>query len=342
MIGIGVIGYGYWGPNLARCANDAGGTFLAAVADAAPAALAKARKRYPQIAAFENWRDLVADPRVDAVAIATPVRSHFEIAHAALSAGKHVFVEKPMTRTSREAAILIEEAGRRGLVLMVDHTFVYTPAVQKIHHLIEEGTVGDLFYYDSTRINLGLFQHDVNVIWDLAVHDLAILDFILGKSPDAISATGSCHVPGKPENTAHITLYYDHGTMGHLNVNWLAPVKVRQTLIGGSKRMIVWDDLQPSEKIKVYDRGVKVAASTEAIHEMLISYRTGDIWSPQLSTKEALLTEVEHFADCINGRAQPLTSGLSGLRVVEMLEISSQSLLQQGHPIELSPFKRAS
>jgi predicted dehydrogenase len=342
MIGIGVIGYGYWGPNLARCANDADETYLAAIADSSAEALAKANKRYPQVPGFQNWRDLINDPSVDAVAIATPVRAHFDIALAALTAGKHVLVEKPMTRTSREAAILMEEAARRGLVLMVDHTFVFTPAVQKIHELMQQKVVGDVYYYDSTRINLGLFQHDVNVIWDLAVHDLAILDFILEAPPAAISATGSRHVPGKPENTAHITLYYDSGTMGHLSVNWLAPVKLRQTLIGGSNRMIVWDDLQPSEKIKIYDCGVKLAGSTEAIHEMLVSYRSGDIWSPKLSTREALSTEIEHFASCINNQTVPVTSGASGLRVVEMLEIASQSLAQQGHPIELSPLKRAS
>jgi predicted dehydrogenase len=342
MIGIGVVGYGYWGPNLARCANDADETFLAAIADTSMDALAKAHKRYPQVQGFQNWRDLISNPVVDAVAIATPVHSHFEIALAALKAGKHVLVEKPMTKTSWEAAILIEEAARRDLTLMVDHTFVYTPAVRKIHDLIEQGIVGDLYYYDSTRINLGLIQHDVNVIWDLAVHDLAILDFILEAKPAVISATGSRHVPGKPENTAHITLYYDSGTMAHLNVNWLAPVKVRQTLVGGSNRMIVWDDLEPSEKIKVYDRGVKVAASPETFHDMLISYRTGDIWSPQLSTKEALSAEIEQFAACISDRTQPITSGAAGLRVVEMLEIASQSLAQHGHPVELSPLARAS
>lgn len=342
MIGIGVIGYGYWGPNIARCANDADETFLAAVADASMEALAKAHKRYPQVPGFQNWHDLVDNPAVDAVVIATPVRFHFEMALAALKAGKHVLVEKPMTQTSREAAILVEEAARRSLTLMVDHTFVYTPAVQKIHDLIEQRIVGDIYYYDSTRVNLGLIQHDVNVIWDLAVHDLAILDFILDAAPVAISATGSRHVPGKPENTAHITVYYNNGTMAHLNVNWLAPVKVRQTLIGGSNRMIVWDDLDPSEKIKVYDRGVKVASSPEAIHDMLISYRSGDIWSPQLSTTEALSTEIEHFAACIKNRTVPITAGDVGLRVVKMLEVTSQSLAQQGHPFELSPLKKAS
>jgi predicted dehydrogenase len=342
MIGIGVIGYGYWGPNIARCANDSDETFLAAVADISTDALAKAHKRYPQVPCFAHWHDLVNNPVVDAVAIATPVRFHFEIALAALKAGKHVFVEKPMTQTSREAAILVDEAARRNLTLMVDHTFVYTAAVQKIHELIEQRTVGDIYYYDSTRVNLGLIQHDVNVIWDLAVHDLAILDFILDAGPIAISATGSRHVPGKPENTAHITLYYNNGTMAHLNVNWLAPVKVRQTLIGGSNRMIVWDDLAPSEKIKVYDRGVKVAASPEAIHDMLISYRSGDIWSPQLSTAEALSTEILHFAACISNGTEPITSGAVGLRVVTMLEVTSQSLAQQGHPFELAPLKWAS
>ncbi len=341
-IGLGLVGYGYWGPNIARVGAEAEGMRLAAVADGSAAARARAGKRFPGIALHEDWRDLVADPSVDAVAIATPVATHFDVALAALKAGKHVLVEKPMTRSSAEAAILIEEAARRRLVLMVDHTFVFTPAVRKIRDLMSDGVLGEVFYYDSTRINLGLFQTDVNVVWDLAVHDLAILDFLMGGGPASISATGARHVAGRPENTAHIALYFPRGTIAHLNVNWLAPVKIRRTLIGGSRRMVVWDDLEPSEKIKVYDRGVTVAADADRIRDILVSYRSGDMWAPQLSTREALLTAVEHFAACIAGGAAPLTGGESGLRVVEMLEAASRSLAERGRPVEFETVRRAS
>lgn len=291
---------------------------------------------------------MVVDKTVDAIVIATPTRFHFEIALAALQAGKHVLVEKPMASSSYEANILIEEAHKRGLVLMVDHTFVYTTAVQKIRELIRSGEVGDIYYYDSTRINLGLFQPDVNVIWDLAVHDLAILDYTLDARPIAVSATGAGHIQGSPENMAHITLYLEGGATAHLNVNWLAPVKVRRTLIGGSRRMIVYDDVEPSEKVKVYDRGVYHGAETdirgksEDLHRMLLNYRMGDIWTPQLPIKEALLTEMEHFLECIESRAEPITSGATGLRVVSMLEGATQSLRRRGHPIELADLKKAS
>ena len=342
MISIGLIGYGYWGPNLARNTADANGTQLVAIADKSSAALARAQKRHPNARLHSDWEALIADPAVDAVLIATPVSSHFELALAALKARKHVLVEKPMTSTSREARILINEAKQRNLVLMVDHTFVYTPAVRKIHELIGDGSLGDLYYYDSTRVNLGLFQSDVNVIWDLAVHDFSILEFLMDQKPVAVSASGVGHIKGNPENIAHVTLFYETGSVAHLNVNWLAPVKVRQTLIGGSKRMIIYDDLEPSEKIKVYDRGVNVDGIAPNPQQLRVSYRVGDMWAPQLSTREALLTEIEHFADCIlNGRT-PITSGESGLGVVETLEAAMLSLRQRGAPIELAPIRRAS
>jgi predicted dehydrogenase len=342
MLRFGLVGYGYWGPNLARCIGETDGAELAAIVDASPKALERAQKRYPAAARYADWRDLIADPRIDAVAIATPVATHFEIALAALSAGKHVLVEKPITTTAKEAGLLIAEATRRDLVLMVDHTFCYTPAVRKIRDLIAANEIGDLFYYDSTRINLGLFQRDVNVIWDLAVHDLAILDFLLDEQPLTVSASGAGHIAGKPENMAYLSLFYPSGAVAHLNVNWLAPVKVRQTLIGGSKKMIVYDDLEPSEKIKVYDRGVTLGAGSDELNKLLISYRTGDMWAPQLSVKEALLTELEHFVECARNRTQPLTSGTSGLRVVETLEAAMQSLVRRGQPIEITPVRRAS
>lgn len=342
MIRIGLVGFGYWGPNLARNAAETDGAELAAIADFSAAALARAKKRHPAAKLHEDWRTLVADPAIDAVLVATPVSSHFEIGLAALKAGKHVLIEKPMTTTTAEAEILIEEAARRKRVLMVDHTFVYTPAVRKIHELIANGSVGDLYYYDSTRINLGLFQRDVNVIWDLAVHDLSILDFIVDEKPSAITAIGAGHIQGSPENIARITVFYPSGAVANVNVNWLAPVKVRQTLIGGSRKMIVYDDLETSEKVKVYDRGVQLTSNPDEVHNLRVSYRMGDMWAPQLSVKEALLTELEHFIDCIAKGTQPMTGGASGLGVVTMLEGAMQSLRKRGMPVELGPVRRAS
>ena len=319
------------------------------IADAAAEACARAQSRHPAAQVGRDWHALVADPQVDAVIVATPTGLHFEMALAALRAGKHVLVEKPMAASVRDAEILVEEAERRRLVLMVDHTFVYTGAVQKIRDLIVTGVVGDVFYYDSTRVNLGLFQSDVNVLWDLAVHDLAILDFALGARPLAVSATGTGHFQGAAENMAHITLYLDGGVTAHLNVNWLAPVKIRRTLIGGNRRMIIYDDLEPSEKVKVYDCGVEFraspgprAASDAVINRLKPHYRMGDVWIPHLPIKEALLVEMEHFAQCIATGAAPLTSGACGLRVVSMLEGASQSLRRRGHPIDLSDLRQAS
>jgi predicted dehydrogenase len=342
MINIAVIGYGYWGPNLARCVAETESCNLAAIVDMSPAALSRAGKRHPSAKLSQDWREVVDDPAIDAVMIATPVDGHYEIGLTALNAGKHVFVEKPMTSRSQEAWTLVELAARRSLVLMVDHTFVYTPAVQKVRDLIVDGSIGRLYYYHSTRINLGLFQRDVNVIWDLAVHDLAILDFLLDTRAVAVSASGAGHIEGAPENMAHIALFYPDGVVAHLNVNWLAPVKIRQILIGGSRRMIVYDDLEPSEKVKVYDRGVNLSTTAEEVNKLRVSYRVGDMWAPHLSVKEALLTEVEHFAACIVGGKTPTTSGLNGLRVVQMLESAVQSLSKRGHPVEIVPRRWAS
>jgi predicted dehydrogenase len=336
MLSIGVIGYGYWGPNLARNASEVPGARLHAVADRSAAALARASARHPGIEVYTDAEELIADKRIDAVLIATPVSTHFSLAMAALSAGKHVLIEKPMTASSREARALIELADRRRLVLMVDHTFVYTPAVRKIRELTSNGALGDIYYYDSTRINLGLFQSDVNVIWDLAVHDLGILDFLFGESPHTISASGVGHIEGRPENIAHVTMFYRSGTVANVNVNWLAPVKVRQTLIGGSKKMIVYDDLQPSEKIKVYDRGVDIRGVPEMdARSLRIEYRMGDMWAPQLSVREAILTGLEHFLECIEKGERPCTAGDSGLRVVQLLEAAMQSIGKRGAPVEV-------
>jgi predicted dehydrogenase len=283
--------------------------------------------------------ELLANPSVDAVAIATPVSTHFDLGMQALRAGKHVLLEKPMTTTSAESVALIEEAERRGLVLMVDHTFVYTGAVRKIRDLVGSGKIGELYYYDSARVNLGLFQHDVDVIWDLAVHDLSIMDYVLNTHPSAMAATGMSHVAGKPENIAYITAFFEKNLIAHINVNWLSPVKVRRTLIGGSKQMIVYDDMEPSEKVKIYDKGITVTNGQESVYKMLIGYRTGDMYAPQLDMGEALRVEAQHFAECIENGKAPLTDGYAGLRVVRMLEAATQSMKKQGQLVELQKEK---
>jgi predicted dehydrogenase len=336
MIGVGVIGYGYWGPNLVRNFADSPGASLICVSDLRAERLAEAHRRYPSARVCEHYSDLLDDPAVDAVAIATPVSSHFELAMRTLKSDKHVLVEKPLASNSAQASQLIEEAARRNLVLMVDHTFVYTGAVRKIREMVSDGVLGDIYYYDSVRVNLGLFQHDVNVIWDLAVHDLAILDFVLAAKPVALSATGISHLPGQPENVAYITLFFDDNKIGHLHVNWLAPVKVRRTLIGGSEKMIVYDDLEPSEKVKVYDKGVVVSPGREEVYELLVSYRSGDMWAPKLDQTEGLQREARHFIDCIAKGAAPETDGHAGLRIVRMLEGAEKSMRARGQLVELA------
>ncbi|MBW4686029.1 MAG: Gfo/Idh/MocA family oxidoreductase [Komarekiella atlantica HA4396-MV6] len=335
-INIGVIGYGYWGPNLVRNFSEIPGAQVTTVSDFKPELLTKVQARYPKISVTTDCRDVFKDPKIDAVAIATPVSTHFDLALAALQAGKHVLVEKPMTTTSEQAMRLIEEAEKRNLVLMVDHTFVYTGAVRKMHDLIATNTLGNVYYYDSVRVNLGLFQHDVNVIWDLAVHDLAIMNYVLPSQPYAVSATGISHIPGEPENIAYLTLFFENNLIAHLHVNWLAPVKVRRTLIGGSQRMIVYDDLEPSEKVKIYDKGITINGNSESVYQMMIGYRTGDMWSPKLDMTEALRTEGLHFINCIQQSDRPITDGKVGLDVVRILEAASQSLKKQGRLIELN------
>ena len=336
MINVGVIGYGYWGPNLVRNFVETAGARVGFVSETRSERLAQVTLRYPSTKVSTDYRDLIADTDVDAVAIATPVFSHFDLAMSALRAGKHVLVEKPMTATSEQSQLLIDEAERRGLVLMVDHTFVYTNAVAKIRELVDAGDLGDIYYFDSVRINLGLFQHDVNVLWDLAVHDLSIMDFVLARSPVAVSATGLSHVPGTPENIAYMTMFFEGRLIAHVHVNWLAPVKVRRTLLGGSRRMIVFDDLEASEKIKVYDRGISVNPSPENVYQMMVGYRAGDMWAPQLGIAEALHTEAKHFIECIDKRATPRSDGHAGLRVVRLLEAATQSMARQGRPIPIA------
>jgi predicted dehydrogenase len=335
MIKIGVIGYGYWGPNLVRNFMESPRSTVLTVSDLRPERLAQLQTRYPSIKTVCNSQQLLDDPTIDAIAIATPVSTHFELGMAALRANKHILVEKPLAANSEQALRLIDEAARRKRVLLVDHTFVYTAAVRKIRELIVSNALGDIYYYDAVRINLGLFQHDVNVIWDLAIHDLSIMDYVLPSRALAVSATGISHIPGQPENVAYITLFFANPQIAHVHVNWLTPVKVRHTLIGGSEKMILYDDLEPSEKVKVYDKGVTVSQSAEAVYEMLVSYRSGDMWAPRLDATEALQTEALHFADCIENNTQPETDGHAGLRLVRIVEAAEHSLRARGQLVEI-------
>ena len=336
MITVGVIGCGYWGPNLIRNFADQSGARVGFVSDLRPERLDGIAHRYPTVRLSTNARELIADPGVDAVVIATPVQTHFDLALAALEAGKHVLVEKPLTSSSEQALRLIDEAERRNRVLMVDHTFVYTGAVRKMRELVAQGDLGTVYYYDSVRVNLGLFQHYVNVLWDLAVHDLSIMDYVLAREPTGVSATGLAHVAGEPENIAYMTMFFDDRLIAHVHVNWLAPVKVRRALLGGSRRMVVFDDLEASDKIKVYDRGISLDPSTDSVYQMLVGYRTGDMWAPQIPSREALSTEAAHFLECVEQGTRPVTDGLAGLRVVRLLEAATQSMAGQGTLVELT------
>ena len=339
-LGIGVIGCGYWGPNLLRNFHESRDTRLIGVADLNPDRLTWAQSQYPHIVTTTVIGELIDNPAVDAIAIATPVQTHFELALRALKAGKHVLVEKPLCHRADLARQLIDEAARRHLTLMVDHTFIYTPAVRKIRELIDTGALGEIHYYDSARINLGLVQADVNVLWDLAVHDLSIIQFLFPETPQAVSATGMRHIAGRPETIAYLTLHYASGLIAHCHVNWLSPVKVRRTLIGGSRKMIVYDDVEPTEKLRIYDCGVNVATAAgatrgQADYRLMIDYRKGDIWIPHLEGKEALRAEVEHFVDCIRHERAPLSGGPEGLQLIRTLEAATQSLFLKSQPIPL-------
>ena len=333
-IRVGVIGYGYWGPNLVRNFAEVPGAQVCAVSDMRAERLSQASARYPSIQTTTDCHTLIADPAIDAVVIMTPVSTHYELALEALQAGKHVLVAKPIATSTEEAARLVDEAAKRKRVLMVDHTFIYTGAIRCIKSLVDRGDLGRLYYYDSVRVNLGLVQHDVNVLWDLAVHDLSIMDYVLGEQPRAVAATGASHIPGHPVNMAYLTCLFDYDLLAHHHVNWLAPVKVRRTLIGGDLQMIVYDDLEPSEKVKVYDKGITLNRP-ERVYESLVGYRTGDMWAPRISLTEGLQVEARHFLDCIRTGRRPLSDGESGLRVVSILEAATRSLARRGQPVEL-------
>ena len=333
MIRFGVIGYGYWGPNIVRNLHGLDSTRVTMVSDKSPAALARVRKAYPEIQAIADPMAIVRSPDIDAVAVITPVWTHYELAKAALENGKHVFVEKPFTSSTAQAEELIEIAARKKLMIMVDHTFLFTGAVNKIKELIDSGVLGDLYYYDSLRVNLGLFQHDVSVLWDLAPHDLSIMDHLITREPEAIVATGEKHLNGV-EDVAYITIYFPDSIIAHINVNWLSPVKMRTTLVGGQKKMLVWNDLVADEKVRVYDKGVDIT-SGEGLRDILVSYRTGDMWAPQVQQVEALRVELDYFAKCLAGGKTPFNDGMAGLRIVRMLEAAERSIRKRGELVRL-------
>jgi len=333
VVSVGVIGYGYWGPNIVRTLHALNNCEVAAICDRSPAALERARRAYPAVSLSTDFADVLTSPTIDAVAVITPVWTHFELAKAALENGKHVFVEKPFTSTTQQAEELIELADRRNLKIMVDHTFLFSGAVTKIRELVDAGTLGRLYYFDSTRVNLGLFQHDVNVVWDLAPHDLSIMDHIICEKPQAVVTTGGKHLNGHAD-VAFITVYFPGNLIAHLNVNWLSPVKMRTTLIGGEHKMLVWNDLEPDEKIKVYDKGVKIT-NGQSVYHLVVSYRSGDVWAPKVEQAEALTVELGYFIDCILNDRAPFNNGVAGLRVVRLLEAADQSLQERGKIVAL-------
>lgn len=335
MINVGVIGVGYWGPNIIRNMIANKRLNVRVCSDLKQARLDHISSFYPSLKTTTDYKDIVNDTSIDAVAICTPVFSHHEIAKAALQAGKHILIEKPMTSTSAQAEELLNLAEKKKVSILVDHTFLFTGAVRKIKEIINDGELGDLYYFDSVRVNLGLFQHDINVVWDLAPHDISIMDHVIGRKAESIVATGSDHLGNGLEDVAYVTVYYPDNIIAHIHVNWLSPVKVRQTLIGGTKKMIVWDDNSPSEKIKVYDKGIEVVQTTDQIYDTLIQYRTGDMYCPKIPQTEALALEMDHFADCIEKGTRPVSDGHAGLRVVQILESSEKSIKNRGMEIKL-------
>jgi predicted dehydrogenase len=333
MLKIGVIGYGYWGPNIVRNFFACPECKVVAVCDKRQDSLDRVASLYPGVETIIESDALLTSPDIDAVAVVTPVSTHFEFAKKALENGKHVFVEKPFTATVAEAEELVELGDRKNLRIMVDHTFLFTGAVRKMKDLIDAGELGSIYYYDSTRVNLGLFQHDANVIWDLGPHDLSIMDYLIPATPEAVVATGANHFNGY-EDMAYLTIYFPQNVIAHINVNWLSPVKIRTTLIGGEKKMLVWNDLEPDEKIKIYDKGVEVT-TRDGVYDLLVSYRSGDMVAPKVEPTEALKLETEYFVECVLKGEDPFNDGKSGLRVVQMLEAADTSLKHRGKLVEL-------
>lgn len=328
-----IIGLGYWGPNLIR-------NFMANKEIKQVYGCDKNRERlefistkFPGMKLCESEEKILANKEIDIAVISTPVDTHFSLAKKALEEGKHIWVEKPFTATSKEAEELIKIAAERNLKIFVDHTFIYTGSVRKIKELIDKGELGEIIYFDSVRVNLGLFQHDVNVIWDLAPHDLSIMDYLIGKKVVAVSGNGIANYY-EHENIAHIAVYFEDNCFAHFHVNWTSPVKIRRMLIGGKKKMLVFDDMENFEKVKVYDSGIEMKTQ-ESIHEALVQYRIGDMYSPKVNQTEALSLGVSEFISAIKENRKPLTSGEDGLKVVKILEAAEKSIKHKGQLVEL-------
>ncbi|MGD9489719.1 MAG: Gfo/Idh/MocA family protein [Calditrichaceae bacterium] len=335
MIHVGVIGVGYWGPNIIRNFHANRRSQIDVCCDFRDERLNFIKTTYPFLHTTKDYKEVINDPKIDLVAICTPVFSHYELAKAVLESGKHVLIEKPMTSNTKQAEHLIEIAAKKGLHIFVDHTFVYTGAVRKIKDLINSGELGELYYFDSVRVNLGLLQHDVNVLWDLAPHDISIMNHLLDKKPQAIVATGADHFGKGFEDVAYLTVYFPDNLIAHIHTNWLSPVKIRHTLIAGSKKMVVWDDNKPSEKVLVYDKGVDVVHSDDQVYDMLVQYRTGDMYCPKIDSTEALASEVNQIIDCLEENRNGFADGQAGLRVVEILEAAQKSIKNMGKEISI-------
>jgi predicted dehydrogenase len=339
VIELAIVGYGYWGPNLARNFRSVPECRVAAICDRSSARLEAAARANPGSQLTDSFDSVLQRPDIHAVAIATPASTHYELARRAMQAGKDVLVEKPMTTTVAEAESLVQIARQTGRILAVDHTFLYTDAVRKIKHLVDDGTLGELLYIDSVRTNLGLFHPDHNVIFDLAPHEISIMLHLVERDPASVQAHGVCHTNNGIENLAYIHLEFDDGFIAHFHLNWLAPVKIRQMIIAGDKQMIVYDDIERSEKVKVYNKGIAIgpADGVNAMYKAAINYRSGDMIAPHLENHEALAVEAAHFVDCVRRRKQPLVTGEDGLRVVRILEAAQQSLKNHGQRVDIQP-----
>jgi len=332
---VAVVGCGYWGQNLLRNFCELEEVEVLIACDADPRSLARSGRRYPTLEVTKNYKDVLADPRVEGVVLATPVSTHYPFAYQALQAGKHVLVEKPLAQSSRQVQDLIQLAERMGKTLMVDHTFLYTSAVRRMKALVDSGEIGDLLYFDSIRISLGLVQSDINVLWDLGPHDLSIMDFLCQREPVSISATGVKHLETPYQDIAYVTVQFEGNLIAHFHLNWLSPVKVRRTLVGGSKKMIVYDDMENSEKIRIYDKGITQNHDPERRERMLTGYRNGDMLAPNLEGTEALRLMAREFVNSIAENRAPLTDGHAGLRIVRLLEAAQVSMEQNGKIVYL-------
>ncbi len=332
---VGVAGCGYWGPNLLRNLSNLPGAEVVVACDLDESRLAHMKELYPQVETTTDFDQMVGDPDIDAVVVATPVRFHYDLAKKSLEAGKHTLIEKPMAASVAECAELNALASQNGLTLMVGHTFVYTPVVGKIKEIIASGELGDIFYISSRRLNLGLFQKDINVAWDLAPHDISIILYLWEKRPIAVNCQGKAHLAPGIEDVTNMSLVYRNGAFATISSSWLDPNKVREMTIVGSKKMLVYDDLEPQEKIKIYDKRAEAPRHYDTFGEFQYSYHYGDIYSPHLIQEEPLKIECQHFVDCIKTGAKPRSSGIEGQQVVEILEASSESLRRNGAAIEL-------